>query len=79
MANKWARKVTERERAASVAIYHLFENYALLTEADGISDGWTLLLSDASKLADKYPECNGIISGLVNDISNRAKEHSQNG
>ena len=79
MANKWARKATERERAASVAIYHLFENYASLTEADGISDGWTLLLSDASKLADKYPECTGIISGLVSDISNRAKEHSQNG
>lgn len=79
MANKWARKATERERAASVAIYHLFENYALLTEADGLSGGWILLLSDASKLADKYPECNGIISGLVNDISNRAKEHSQNG
>lgn len=79
MESKWARKATERERAASVAIYHLFENYALLTTAEGISDGWTLLLSDASKLADKYPECKGIISGLVNDISNRAKEHSQNG
>lgn len=79
MANKWARKATERERAASVAIYHLFENYALLTTADGKSDGWGLMLSDASKLADKYPECRGIIWGLVNDISNRAKEHSQNG
>ena len=76
MANNYFRKATERERAASVAIYHLFENYASLVTADGKSEGWTLLLSDASKLADKYPECKGIISGLVNDISNRAKEHS---
>ena len=79
MANKWARKATERERAASVAIYHLFENYALLTTAEGISDGWTLLLSDASKLADKYPECMCTIIGIMGDISRMAKEHSQNG
>lgn len=79
MENNWARKATERERAASVAIYHLFENYASLVTADGKSEGWTLLLSDASKLVNKYPECRGIIYGLVNDISNRAKEHSQNG
>ena len=76
MANKWARKATARERAASVAIYHLFENYALLTTADGKSDGWGLMLSDASKLADKYPECKGIISGIMEDINRMAKEHA---
>lgn len=76
MESKWFRKATERERAASVAIYRLFENYALLTTAGGKVDGWGLLLSDASQLVDKYPECKGIISGLVNDISDRAKENS---
>lgn len=76
MANNYFRKATDRERAASVAIYRLFENYALLTTDGGKVDGWGLLLSDASKLVDKYPECKGIISGLVNDISNMAKENS---
>jgi hypothetical protein len=76
MENKWARKATERERAASVAIYHLFENYALLPTGDGKSDGWGLMLSDASKLAHKDPECTGTISGLVHDISNRETAHS---
>ena len=76
MESKWFRKATERERAASVAIYRLFENYALLTTEGGKADGWGLLLFDASKLVDKYPECKGMISGLVNDISNMAKENS---
>jgi len=79
MVNKWARKATERERAASVAIYHLFENYALLTEADGISDGWEEMTREAVEIQKKYPECQRTIIGIMEDINRMAKEHSQNG
>jgi len=79
MASKWARKATERERAASVAIYHFFENYALLTEADGISDGWEEMTREAVEIQKKYPECQCTIIGIMEDINRMAKEHSQNG
>ena len=79
MANNWARKATEREREISVAIYHFFEKFASLVTDDGKSDGWAVMISEGYELGAKYPEARRTIDGLMQDISNRAKEHSQNG
>ena len=79
MENKWARKATERERAASVAIYHFFENFAKMTTETSTSQGWEEMSREAVEIQKKYPECQRTIIGIMEDINRMAKEHSQNG
>lgn len=76
MANKYYRKATDREREASVALYKFFESFAKLTEEDGESNAWYIIIDDAVELARQYPECKYTIMGIVTDISDRAKENS---
>ena len=79
MANKWARKATEREREISVTLYHFFENFAKMTTETSISQGWEEMAKEANEIQKKYPECMCTIIGIMGDISRMAKEHSQNG
>lgn len=79
MANKWARKATEREREISVTLYHFFENFAKMTTETSISEGWEEMTREAVEIQKKYPECSDTIIGIMGDISKMAKEHSQNG
>ena len=79
MANKWARKATEREREISVTLYHFFENYAKMTTETSISQGWEEMSKEANEIQKKYPECQRTIIGIMEDINRMAKEHSQNG
>ena len=79
MANKWARKATEREREISVTLYHFFENFAKMTTETDTSQGWEEMSKEAVEIQKKYPECQCTIIGLMGDISKMAKEHSQNG
>lgn len=76
MANKWARKATEREREISVTLYHFFENFADLTTETSISQGWEEMSKEAVEIQKKYPECQCTIIGIMGDISKMAKEHS---
>ena len=79
MANKWARKATEREREISVTLYHFFENFAKMTTETSISQGWEEMSKEAVEIQTKYPECQRTIIGIMEDINRMAKEHSQNG
>lgn len=79
MANKWARKATEREREISVTLYHFFENFAKMTTETSISEGWVEITEEATAIQKKYPECSHTIVGIMEDIGKMAKEHSQNG
>lgn len=79
MANSYYRKATERERAASVAIYHFFENFAKMTTETSTSEGWEEMTKEAVEIQKKYPECQRTIIGIMEDINRMAKEHSQNG
>ena len=79
MANKWARKATEREREISVTLYHFYENFAKMTTETSISEGWEEMTKEANKIQTKYPECQRTIIGIMEDINRMAKEHSQNG
>lgn len=79
MANKWARKATEREREISVTLYHFFENFAKMTTETHTSEGWVELTKEATAIQKKYPECQRTIIGIMEDINRMAKEHSQNG
>lgn len=79
MANKWARKATEREREISVTLYHFFENFAKMTTETSISEGWEEMSKEAVEIQKKYPECQRTIIGIMEDINRMAKEHSQNG
>ena len=76
MANSYHRKATEREREISVTLYRFFEDFASLIEIGDDSDGWAEMLKQAVRLADKYPEAKGTISGIMNDINRRAKERN---
>lgn len=79
MANKWARKATEREREISVTLYHFFENFADLSSGIYITEGFRQMVDEANKIQSKYPECQRTIIGIMEDINRMAKEHSQNG
>jgi hypothetical protein len=76
MANKWARKATEREREISVTLYHFYENFAKMTTETSISEGWEEMTREAVEIQKKYPECSDTIIGIMGDISRMAKEHS---
>lgn len=76
MANKYYRKATDREREASVALYKFFESFAKLTEEAGESSAWCIILDDAVELSKRYPECKHTITGIIDDISDRAKERA---
>ena len=76
MANKWARKATEREREISVTLYHFFENFAKMTTETHTSEGWAELTKEATAIQKKYPECQRTIIGIMEDINRMAKEHS---
>jgi hypothetical protein len=76
MANKWARKATEREREISVTLYHFFENFAKMTTETSISEGWEEMTREAVEIQKKYPECSDTIIGIMEDINRMAKEHS---
>ena len=75
MANKWARKATEREREISVTLYHFFENFAKMTTETDTSQGWEEMSKEAVEIQKKYPECQRTIIGLMRDISKMAKEN----
>lgn len=76
MGNKYYRKATDREREASVALYKFFEQFALLTEVEGKSSAWCIIVDEGVELARKYPECRHTIAGIIDDISDRAKERA---
>lgn len=76
MANKWARKATEREREISVTLYHFFENFANLASYPQATEGFRQMIDEANEIQSKYPECQHTIIGIMEDINKMAREHA---